>query len=482
METANEKESTDQREDEAQSLGLSDLAPADEAALRKSLLRKLDTRILPVLALLFLFSFLDRTNIGNARNLGLQKDLKLSSKQYQNCLAIYFVTYIVSEVPATLVLKFITPKLWLPLLTGLWGFMAAMMGVVSNYEGLLAVRALLGALEGGLLPGMVLYLSMLYRRDEMALRMGIVYSSASLSGAFGGLLATGLNRMNGVAGYAGWRWIFLIEGIMTIVVALGAWVFLCSSVDTASFLTPEERVYARARLNADGPRPTDDTASANHDQFSWYQVRRAVFSIQTWLSASAYFCILSALYSFGLFVPTIIQGLGYSAISAQLFSVPPYAVAATLTVVIAVMSDRLKSRGPFMLACLPVSIAGYALIRTSRSNHVRYGALFMMASGLYTSVPPVLVWLSCHFCKSHDSTLIRRPSLILLSSQIYPSAQGPNYVEGHTIVLGLLCLAWVLIAANVAFCHYQNKRKAAGKCDQFRGDGSDRDPTFKYIL
>lgn len=84
-----------------------------------------------------------------------------------------------------------------------------------------------------------------------------------------------------------------------IVVALLAGYFLCTSVDTASFLTPEERVYARARLTADGPRGTDSTAAADHDQFSWYQVRRAVFSIQTWLSASAYFCILSALYSFG---------------------------------------------------------------------------------------------------------------------------------------------------------------------------------------
>ena len=87
----------------------------------------------------------------------------------------------------------------------------------------------------------------------------------------------------------------------SVVVALIAWYFLCTSVDKASFLTPQERIYARARLIADGPQPTDDTASANHDLFSWYQVRRAIFSIQTWLSAIAYFSILSALYSFGLF-------------------------------------------------------------------------------------------------------------------------------------------------------------------------------------
>ncbi|KAK4703906.1 hypothetical protein P7C70_g2317, partial [Phenoliferia sp. Uapishka_3] len=487
------------------------LTVAEEAALRKSVLWKLDTRILPVLALLFLFSFLDRTNIGNARNLGLQKDLALTSKQYSNCLAIYFVTYIVSEVPATLVLKFITPKIWLPLLTGLWGLLAAMMGVVTSYKGLLAVRALLGALEGGLLPGMVLYLSMLYKRDEMALRMGLVYSSASLSGAFGGLLATGLNKMAGVGGYAGWRWIFLMEGMyvqlllvlppftvqstqictrhrLTIIVAAGAWIFLCTSVDTASFLTPQERIYARTRLNEDVPQPTDDTASANHGIFSWYQVRRAIFSIQTWLSAFAYFAILSALYSFGLFVPTIIQGLGYSAIRAQLFSVPPYAVAAFLTVIVAILSDKFKSRGPFMLFCLPFSIAGYALIRTSDSNSVKYGALFLMASGLYTSVPPVLVWLSNNSAPHYKRATAAGLQLSIancggfVATFIYPSKQGPHYIEGHTIILGLLCGAWVLVACNVAYCAWQNKKKEDGKCEQFRGDGSDRDPAFKYIL
>ncbi|KAM0751485.1 retrograde regulation protein 2 [Meredithblackwellia eburnea MCA 4105] len=489
MEVTTEKQTPTQFSENASPTGL-DLSPEEEKALRRSLLWKLDTRNLPVLALLFLFSFLDRTNIGNARILGLQTDLKLTTLQYEICLAVYYLWYIISEVPSNLVLKKFTPKVWLPFLTLTWGIAAAMLGVVKNYHGLLAVRSILGVLEGGLLPGMVLYLSMLYKRDEMALRMGLIYSSASLSGAFGGLLARGLYRMKGVGGYAGWRWIFIMEGLMTVVVAIGSYFFLCASVDTASYLTPAERIYARARLISDGPQASDDSASgpSEHERFSWYQVRRAVFSLQTWLSASAYFSILSALYSYGLFVPTIITGLGYGPVSAQLMSVPMYAVAAVLTVIVAFASDRIKSRGPFMLVTLPVAIAGYALIRTAKSNHTKYGALFLMAAGLYPSVPPVLVWLSNnsapHFKRATAAALQLSIANCggFVATFIYPSSQGPAYIEGHTIILGLLCGAWVLVALNVAYCAYQNKRKEEGKMEQYRGDGSDRDPSFKYVL
>jgi MFS family permease len=174
----------------------------EEKRITKSLLWKLDTRMLPMLAILFLFSFLDRTNIGNAKVrpsivglmpqksraessqiLGLQTDLKLDGNQYANCLAIFFAFYIASEVPSNLVIKKVSPRIWLGVLTTVWGIIGMAMGFVKSYTGLMVVRAFLGATEGGLLPGIVLYLSMMYRRKEIGIRLGLIYSSASLSGA-----------------------------------------------------------------------------------------------------------------------------------------------------------------------------------------------------------------------------------------------------------------------------------------------------------
>lgn len=142
--------------------------------------------VLPILALLFLCSFLDRTNVGNAKILGLEEDLGLSNLQYTQGLAVFYATYIVSELPSNLVLKKVSPKIWLPVLASAWGIVTMCLGFVRNYASFMAVRAILGVCEGGLLPGMVLYLSGLYTRGELALRIGIFYTAASLSGAFGG--------------------------------------------------------------------------------------------------------------------------------------------------------------------------------------------------------------------------------------------------------------------------------------------------------
>ena len=124
-----------------------------------------------------------RTNIGNAKILGLTKDLHLDGPRYANCLAIFYAFYIASEVPSNLIIKRVSPRLWLGILTFFWGVIAMSMGFAKSYTGLMVVRAFLGTAEGGLLPGIVLYLSMMYKRSEVGIRLGWIYSSASLSGA-----------------------------------------------------------------------------------------------------------------------------------------------------------------------------------------------------------------------------------------------------------------------------------------------------------
>lgn len=351
-----------------------------------------------MLAILFLCSFLDRTNVGNAKILGLEEDLGLNNSQYANGLAIFYLFYIASELPSNLILRRASPRVWLSFLTAAWGIIGMCLGFVQNYAGFLIVRAFLGLAEGGLLPGMVLYLSGMYTRGEMALRIGLFYTSASLAGAFGGLLARGLSSIGSRGGLdAGWRWILVIEGLLTFVAGVGAYFLLPNSVDTAWFLKPEERELARRRLRKDtSAHLPDGHHTEGTEKFRWSEVKRGLFNIQLWLSATAYFAILSGLYSFGLFLPTIIKGLGYTANEAQLWSVIPYAVAAVVTVIVAFLSDRLKLRGVVMLCVLPLAIIGYAAIANvgEHDNNTKYGMTFLMATGLYASVPPVLVWNS----------------------------------------------------------------------------------------
>ncbi|KKY19946.1 putative major facilitator superfamily transporter [Phaeomoniella chlamydospora] len=391
--------------------------------LTRKLLLKMDARVLPVLAVLFLCSFLDRTNVGNAKLYGLEKAIGITDLQYDSALSIFYAFYIISEVPSNLVLKRVSPKIWLPVLTFTWGVFAMCLGFITGFGSFMAVRALLGLAEGGLLPGIVLYLSSMYTRAELALRIGLFYTAASLSGAFGGLLARGLSEIGYRGGQSPWRWIFIIEGILTSVVGIASYFLLPNGLSSARFLTDEEREYGVQRLANDKSKGQTGSTGESVEKFQWSEVARGFFSVQTWLSASAYFAILSGLYSFGLFVsssppppppppplhpdpthheefpnhpklPTIIKGLGYTSNEAQLWSVIPYAAAAVVTVIVAFISDRLRLRGVMMLITLPIAIIGYAVIANVDSNKVRYGMTFLMATGLYGSVPPVLSWIS----------------------------------------------------------------------------------------
>ena len=157
-----------------------------------------------------LLSFIDRVNIGNARVAGLQKDLKMTDFQYSLALTITFIPYIVVEIPAGLIVKRVGANNLLPVLATLWGLVTTLQGLVTSYPGLLAARFFLGLVEGGLLPGIVLVMSRFYKRDQLQLRLALLFTAASLTGAFSGLLASAIVGMDGLAGHKGWQWIFIL--------------------------------------------------------------------------------------------------------------------------------------------------------------------------------------------------------------------------------------------------------------------------------
>jgi hypothetical protein len=206
-------------------------------------------------------------------------------------------------------------------------------------------------------------------------------------------------------------------------------------------------------LHLDLPsRLAQDGSEHHHEAFQWSEVLRGILSPSTWFSALAYFGILAGLYSFGLFLPTIIVELGYTANEAQLWSVIPYAVASVLTVIVAIVSDRMKLRGVIMLFVLIPAIIGYAVIANISVHHpkIKYGMTFLMATGMYASVPCVLVWNSNNSAGHYKRATTTALQLMIANSGgfvatfIYPNADKPQYHKGHTVVLGLLVFAWFM--------------------------------------
>jgi len=152
---------------------------------------------------------LDRTNIGNARLDNLEVDLGLKGLQYNDCLAILFPFYIAAEIPSNIMMKRVRPSIWLTFIMVFWSAAMICQGFVKNYSGLMATRVFLGVFEGGLFPGVNYYITSWYCRREC--------------GAFGGILARGISEMNGVGGIAAWAWIFILEGLLSILVSFSAY-------------------------------------------------------------------------------------------------------------------------------------------------------------------------------------------------------------------------------------------------------------------
>jgi MFS family permease len=213
----------------------------------------------------------------------------MTGAQYNWCLTVFFFTYAAFEVPSNLLLKKLRPSVWLPTIMVAWGIVMTLMGIVQSYEGLLVARIFLGVTEAGLFPGVAYYITMWYARHEAQFRQALFFSAASVAGAFSGLLAFGIAHMDGVGGLAGWRWIFILEGILTVLVAIAAYFTLFDFPETASFLTEEERAFVVYRLKYQGQKEVEGGVRvAQDDSFQWRFVRSAFLDWQIWTNIVVY--------------------------------------------------------------------------------------------------------------------------------------------------------------------------------------------------
>lgn len=470
-----------------------DLDPAEE----RRLLRKIDMHVVPMMILFYLLSFLDRTNIGNAKIDGLTKDLKLNDYNYRIALTILYVPYILAEIPSNLLVKKVGANTFLPVLVTIWGIVATLQGIVVNKEGLWADRFFLGLTEGGILPAIILYLSAWYRPHELQFRIGLFWSAASLAGAFGGLLAAALGLIQ-AGGKNGWSWIFIVEGLITVIVGLSGFWLIPKNVSSCSFLTELEKEQVRHRL----------LGATGHDEesepFSWSEIGSTFLTPHLWLLGVMAFCSGIAVYSIAYFLPTITSTFGYTVWTTQLLTVPFYVFSFILTFICSIWADRIKQRSQFIIFPQILAIAGLAILYTCTRDHrgkgPRYFAIFLLVGGVYSAVPGYLAWSSNLFANHYRRAtalgcmIVMTNSGGLASTWLFRTVASPNYELGYSVVIGLLALGTLIalflrfyfIAINKARARRLQKRQEQGVVDSKQGNGGrdlgDREDTFIYTI
>lgn len=454
----------------------------------KRVVRKLDLHIIPIVMSLYLLSFLDRVNIGNARLYGLEKDLHMKGNQYEVALSIFFVTYLAFEVPSNLVLKKFTPSRWMATLAICWSIIASLTGLCNTYGQFLACRVLLGVFEAGLFPGLAMYLTFFYTKRELSLRIGYLFVSAALAGACGGLLAYGIGHMGGVRGMKGWRWIMILEGIPTFVAGVIALFFLADSPDKASYLSPAERDFLHER------RLKEQGETEDAQKFHWADVRKAFLDWHIIAFAAAQFGVDTMLYGFSTFLPTIIQEIGHwSTATVQVMTIPCYFLGAITYLTVAWGADRAGRRAPFILPFGAISIIGYIILLTSTTPGVKYFACFLCAMGLYVIVGLPYSWLPANTPRYGKRTTANGLQLTIgnASGVMVPFIYTvkPRFIKGHAITLAMLAVAMTIHSALWYSYHRANKlRKSGAEDHKINGmseaqiaELGDESPRFVYM-
>ncbi|KAI4141577.1 MAG: hypothetical protein L6R39_005277 [Caloplaca ligustica] len=467
------------------------LSEEERAKIDRRLLWKLDLRLIPWLCLLYLISFLDRTNIGNARLAGLEESLHITPGQYNAALSVFFVSYSLAEPVTNVLLKRLRPSVFIPAIMILWGICMTTMGLTHNFQGIMAARFFLGLAEAGLFPGINYYLSCWYRRGEFGIRAAIFFSAAALSGSFGGLLAAAIQNMDGIGGKRGWSWIFILEGIATVLIGIISFWMVFDFPDEATFLSDVDRQRVIRRLKA------DQQSSAEHEEFQMRYFWASVKDWKTWLYAVIYMGCDGPLYAFSLFLPTIINGLGYKSTRAQLLSVPPYAAAAILTITIGYVADRTRQRGLCNMGVSLLGLVGFAMLLSAESPGVQYAGTFLGALGIYPCIANSIVWAS-----NNTEGVYKRGVTLgfmigwgnlngVVSSNIYQAKDKPNYRTGHGVVFAYLVLFLLGGSAlQYVLLRRENAKRRAGNRDYLAAGKSEKEietmgdmrPNFIYTL
>ncbi|KAK9367053.1 major facilitator superfamily domain-containing protein [Lipomyces kononenkoae] len=473
----------------AESVDLSLLAKELDVNTRK-LMWKIDVRLVPVLCILYLAAFLDRVNIANAALFSMESDLDLKiGNRYNTALTIFFVPYIIFEVPSNILMKKLRPHIWLPTCMFVFGLITCLQGFVQNYSGLLATRFFLGMAEAGMFPGCFYLIGMWYVRPEAQKRYSFFFSSASLAGAFGGLLASAIGLLDGRRGYHGWRWIFIIEGAATCVLALTFFFLIIDFPEEAKFLSVNERAYIKAKLAADvgdSLQTRKTTVKDVIDVFKDYKV---------YLAGLMYFGLIVPAYGYAYFAPAIIKQLGYSTIQTQLHSVPPWVAACGASMISSIFSDYFRHRYLFTIGLTAIAIVGFGILLGEHHNvNAEYGALFLIALGLYASMPIIVCWTSTNFA-GHTRRAVGTGWQVgfgniggIIATFSFLSKDAPRYTKGYSIGIAFSVLSMISCTIYIVGTRWENRQRNKGigieqwerMTDEEKAKAGDKSPYFRY--
>ncbi|KAL6704438.1 hypothetical protein ACN47E_008182 [Coniothyrium glycines] len=423
----------------------------EEMVFTRRINQKMDIFLLPFMSLLYLFNGLDRSNVGNAETQGFSKDIGATSDDLNLAVSLFFVTFIVLQPPSAAIGRWLGSNHWIPIMMLGWGTSTLAHAFIRGRTALIGLRLVIGAFEAGFYPTAVAYLSTFYSRYDLAVRIGLFYGQYAVAGAFSGSLAYGIFHLAD-GSLHNWQFLFIIEGTLTIVFAVIAWFWLPRGPGSAWFLDVEQRKYAVNRIIRDnapfvvheyGKEGMERTRLTRRDALETAR------DWKLWYILMFNICASVPSQAFSVFLPLVVQGLGYSSIHANLMSVPPSVCGAVGLYLFALSSDHHKERILHIIGGILIGLMGLIVVVTaSYGSHAKFVGLCILLFGSYISAPLTVVWLSGNNPEPGKRSLVLGVNGFgnlagVVGSQLYRKQYAPNYTLPFYATLGFVAVALV---------------------------------------
>ncbi|KAK0195772.1 major facilitator superfamily domain-containing protein [Armillaria mellea] len=450
-----------------------------DALFERQTMRRVDLRLLPVLGTLYALALIDRSNMGVARLAGMGKALELSvGARYSIVSCIYFIPYILLELPSNMCLRAIGAR---NLLTGTviaWGAVQVGMGFVPSWGYLALCRALLGVFEAGFFPALIFIVTTWYKRHEVQKKLAGLYMTSILAGGFSAILAYALSLLDGKGGLGGWSWIFIIEGMVTVIFGIASRLYIPDFPDRNDFLTDEQTALVLQRVEEDRGDSLPDSLKG--------KVLLHLSDWKVWVYAVMYLCITVPAYAVGYFVTLILSGMGWNLEMSLLLSAPPYIFAAVSIFFFAWLSDKYHMRALFLTIQMVMTIIGLVLTAYTSLPGWRYTGesddefvlmsyiysfttgIFLANAGSAGCIPGILAYASNNIV-SHSKRAVTTAITVsfggiggIIATTIYRQQDYPRYIPGIIATISLQVLALILLGIMTVHFWYENKKVRSG--------------------
>ncbi|MEH1831442.1 MAG: MFS transporter [Nostoc sp.] len=350
-----------------------------DEALKRKVLNKVTRRLIPLLLVLYIIAYLDRVNVGFAA-LQMNHDLGFSSTIYGFGSGVFFLGYFLFEIPSNLILERIGARVWIARISITWGVIAAGMMFVKSPFSFYLLRFFLGIAEAGFFPGIILYLTYWFPTIQRAKTIASFMTATAIAGVVGGPLSGLLLTLHGIAGLAGWQWLFLVEGLPAIVMGFVVLNYLCERPEQAEWLEVEERFWLQERLQLE---------SEHKQRHNSYTLLQALVNPKVWLLSLIYFTLVIGIYGISFWLPQIIKGFsGLSDLWVGCLSVIPYLVGAIGMVFVGSHSDQTRERRAHV--AIPAFIGAFGLVLSAYSHQpvTALASLSLAALGIWGALGP----------------------------------------------------------------------------------------------